>query len=111
MEVLEDSRGTQFIETGIDFSSSLRGTEFNIRAAYLTTNMDKRGAEFRAMVQFGESPGIFVDYFKPLDDGLRYSIRPSLFAFSRPLLFSNKQGDAVAEPGIREAGDSVIFGR
>lgn len=111
IEVLEDSRGTQFIETGLDFSSSFRGTEFNIRAAYLNTGMDKRGAEFRALVQFGESPGIFIDYFKPLDDGLRYSIRPSLFAFSRPLLFFNDKGDAVAELDIKEAGASVTFGR
>lgn len=111
IHVLEDSRGTQFIETGIDFSSSLRGTEFNIRAAYLNTAMDDRGAEFRAMVQLGESPGLFVDYFKPLDDGLRYSVRPSLFAFSRPLLVFDAAGDAVAEINVKEAGGSITFGR
>lgn len=111
IHVLEDSRGTQFLETGMDFSSSLRGTEFNIRAAYLNTAMDKRGAEFRAMVQLGESPGLLVDYFKPLDDGLKYNVRPSLFAFSRPLLVYNDKGDAVAELDVKEAGGSLTFGR
>jgi NTE family protein len=111
IQVLEDSRGTQFIETGMDFSASLRGTEFNIRAAYLNTGLDERGSEFRAMVQLGESPGIFLDYYKPLDDGLKYALRPSLFAFSRPLLLFDDQGDAVAQVDVVEAGGSLKFGR
>ena len=111
IHVQQDGRGTQYIETGMDFSSSLRGTEFNIRAAYLNTALDDRGSEFRAMVQIGESPGILLDYFKPLDDGLKYSIRPSLFAFSRPILVFDDKGDAVAQIDVWEAGGAVSFGK
>ena len=111
IEVLEDARGSRFLETGLDLSSSLRGTEFNIRAAYLNIGLDKRGAEFRTMVQFGESPGIFVDFYKPLDDTLRYSVWPSAFAFSRPLLYFDDKGHPLAELDIKEIGGSITFGR
>ncbi len=49
--VLQDERGTQFVETGLDLSFSGRGTDFNIRAAYLNTGLDKRGSEVRVMAQ------------------------------------------------------------
>jgi len=109
--VLQDERGTNFIETGLDLAFSDRGTTFNLRGAYLNTGLDERGAEFRAMVQIGESPGIFVDYFKPLDDGLRYSIRPAASVFSRPLLIYDDVGDAVAEIDLDELGASLALTR
>ena len=74
--------GTQFIETGLDLSFSSRGTDFNFRAGYLNTGLDDRGSEFRALAQAGESPGIFVDYYRPLDDRLKYSFEPSHYVIS-----------------------------
>jgi NTE family protein len=109
--VLQDERGTDFIETGLDLAFSTRGTTFNLRGAYLKTDLDERGAEFRAMVQIGESPGIFVDYFKPLDDRLRYSFRPSANYFSRPLYFFDSKGDALAEVELHEYGGTLALTR
>ncbi len=109
--VLQDERGKQFIETGLDLSFSGRGTEFNIRAGYLNTGLDDRGSEFRALVQFGESPGLFVDYFRPFDNGLKYSFRPSLSIFNRPLLIFDDKGHALAEIELDEAGAAIAFGR
>ena len=109
--VLQDERGTAFIETGLDLGFSDRGTTFNIRGAYLNTGLDERGAEFRAMVQIGESPGIFLDYFKPLDDGLRYSFHPSASVFSRPLLIYDNEGDALGEIDLNELGASLSLTR
>ena len=109
--VLQDERGKQFIETGLDLSFSGRGTDFNIRAGYLNTGLDDRGSEFRALVQFGESPGLFVDYFRPFDNGLKYSFRPSLSIFNRPLLIFDDKGHALAEIELDEAGAAIAFGR
>jgi NTE family protein len=109
--VLQDERGKQFIETGLDLSFSGRGTDFNIRAGYLNTGLDERGSEFRALVQFGESPGLFVDYYRPLDNGLKYSFQPSLSFFSRPLLIFDDEGHALAEIELDEAGGAIAFGR
>ena len=109
--VLQDERGTDFIETGVDLAFGERGTTFNLRGAYLKTDLDERGAEFRAMLQIGESPGVFVDYFKPLDDRLRYSFRPSASLFSRPLYLFDLEGDALAEVELDEVGAAVAFTR
>ena len=109
--VLQDERGTQFIETGLDLTFSGRGTDFNIRAAYLNTGLDERGSEFRAMVQFGEAPGIFADYYRPLDDGLKYNFHPSFSLFSRPLLIYDDKGDALAEIELDEVGIALTFAR
>jgi NTE family protein len=109
--VKQDERGTQFIETGLDLSFSGRGTEFNLRGGYLNTGLDDRGSEVRAMVQLGESPGIFADYFRPLDDALKYSFNPSISIFSRPLYIYNSNGDAIAEIELDEIGGAIAFGR
>jgi NTE family protein len=109
--VLQDERGKQFIETGLDLSFSGRGTDFNIRAGYLNTGLDDRGSEFRALVQFGESPGLFVDYFRPFDNGLKYSFQPSLSIYNRPLLIFDDKGHALAEIELDEAGAAIAFGR
>jgi len=109
--VLQDERGKQFIETGLDLSFSGRGTDFNIRGGYLNTGLDERGSEFRAMAQFGESPGLFVDYYRPLDNGLKYSFQPSLSVFNRPLLIFDDKGHALAEIELDEAGAAIAFGR
>jgi len=109
--VQQDERGKQFIETGLDLSFSNRGTDFNIRGGYLNTGLDDRGSEFRAMAQFGESPGLFVDYYRPLDNGLKYSFEPSLSIFNRPLLIYDDKGHALAEIELDEAGAAIAFGR
>jgi NTE family protein len=109
--VVQDERGADFIETGLDFSFSSRGTTFNIRGAYLKTDLDERGAELRAMMQIGESPGLFLDYFKPLDDRLRYSFHPSASYFSRPLYFYDLEGDAIAEVELDEIGAAASLTR
>ena len=109
--VLPDDRGNHFIETGVDLSFTTRGTAFNLRGGYLNTALDDRGSEFRAVLQIGESPGIFVDYFKPLDDGLRYSFEPSAYWSSRPLYIYDSNGDARAEVEFHEWGGSLALGR
>jgi NTE family protein len=109
--VQQDERGTAFIETGMDIAFGGRGTTFNLRGGYLKTDLDERGAEFRAMVQIGESAGIFIDYFKPMDDRLRYSFHPSAFYLDRPLYVFDNEGDALAEVELNEYGGSLSLTR
>jgi len=109
--VHQDERGKQYIETGMDLSFSGRGTDFNIRGGYLNTGLDDRGSEVRAMLQLGESPGLFTDYYRPLDDGLKYSFEPSLSIFNRRILIYDEKGHALGEIELDEAGAAITFGR
>ena len=109
--VQQDDRGHQFLETGLDLSLSGRGSSFDIRLGYLNTQMDDRGSEFRAVVQIGQSPGLFANYYKLLEDGLKYSFEPSMAIFSRPLLIFDGNGDAISEIELDEIGAAITFGR
>jgi len=109
--VRPDERGNQYIETGLDLTFSARGTAFNIRAGYLGTALDDRGSEFRAVAQIGESPGLLVDYFKPLDDKLKYNFEPTAYLIKRPLLLYDDAGDALGEITLKEWGGSVSLAR
>ena len=109
--VFQDERGDRFIETGLDLSFSGRGTDFNLRAGYLDTGLDTRGSEFRALIQFGESPGLFADYYRPLDDSLKYSINPSFALFRRPIFIYDNEGNAIGEIEVDEVGAAIALGR
>jgi NTE family protein len=111
ISVSQDDRGTQFVETGMDLNFSGRGTDMNFRGGYLNTGLDKRGSEFRAMVQIGEAPGLFADYYRPLDNALRYSFHPALAVFRRPLLLYDPDGNALAEIELDEIGAAIALGR
>jgi len=111
ISVSQDDRGTQFVETGIDLNFSNRGSDLNFRGSYLNTGLDKRGSEFRAMIQVGESPGLFADYYRPLDDHLRYSFHPSVAIFRRPLLLYDDDGHALSEVRLDEAGAALTLAR
>jgi NTE family protein len=109
--VRPDERGNQYIETGVDLAFSARGTAFNIRGGYLSTALDDRGSEFRAVAQVGESPGLVLDYFKHLDDRLRYSLEPSAYLIRRPLFLYDRGGDALGQIELDEWGGSILLGR
>ena len=111
ISVFQDERGDRFIETGLDLSFSGRGTDFNFRAGYLDTGLDTRGSEFRALLQFGESPGLFADYYRPLDDGLKYSLHPSIALFRRPIFIYDNEGNAIGEIEVDEVGAAIALGR
>lgn len=109
--ILQDERGTDFIETGLDLSFSARGSTINLSGAYLKTDLDERGSEFRAMLQVGESPLFYSDYYKPLNDRLTYSFMPSFSIFRRPLLIYDGNRDALAETKLDEIGGAIAINR
>jgi len=109
--VRPDERGNQYIETGLDLAFSARGTAFNIRGGYLSTALDDRGSEFRAVAQIGESPGLLLNYFKPLDDELKYNFEPTAYLIKRPLLLYDDAGDALGEITLKEFGGSIVLSR
>ncbi len=111
IQVDEDSRGTDFLETGITLAGNGRGTFFNLRAGYLKTNLDQRGSEFRAVVQLGDEPGVFTDVYKYLDDRQQWFINPYLTAQRRDLLAYDDDGNALANIRVTDYGGGMSFGR
>jgi len=109
--VLQDDRGTDFIETGLTVAASGRGSIINLQVGYLKTDLDERGSEFRAVVQAGDDVGLLTDVFKYLDDRRAWSVNPYAFASRRDLLIFDPDGRALSQARVSEAGAGLRFGR
>jgi len=67
IEVDQDQRGTDFIESGLGLSGDGHGTSLDLRAAYLKTDLNDKGGEFRAAIQLGSEFGLSLDSYLPLE--------------------------------------------
>jgi NTE family protein len=111
IQVKEDERGPDYIETGLDMSSNSREASLNLRLAYLKTDLDDKGAEIRTALQIGEDLGLLVEYYKPLDKKLKWILRPAVTASREEFRAFDQAGHAVTEFDIDEINTELAFGR
>jgi len=111
IEVDQDQRGTDFIESGLGLSGDGHGTSLDLRAAYLKTDLNDKGGEFRAAIQLGSEFGLSLDSYLPLDKRLRWSINPGIFASKRSLLYYDDDGHPLIELDVAEYGGELSIGR
>jgi len=74
--VEQDSRGTNFVEWGVDIASDGNDTTLDLRLAYLKTDLDEYGSEFRTLVQVGDDVGLGLELYKALGPELKWFLRP-----------------------------------
>lgn len=108
--VRQDSRGTEFLETGLSIASSGRGSFINLQVGFLKTDLDDRGSEFRVVGQAGDDFGLLADVYKYLDDGQRWFVNPVVFGSRRDLLIY-ENGQALSEVRVSELGGALQAGR
>jgi NTE family protein len=111
LEVEQDVRGTQFIETGLGISGDSRGTSLDLKLAYLKTDLNDRGAEFRGAIQLGKDPGVSSEIYLPLDSRSRWILQPQLRASRRDVLVFDNNGDPLGELELQEVAGEIAFGR
>lgn len=109
--VLQDQRGTDLIETGMTISGGGQGTQINVQAGYLKTDLDPYGSEARAVVQVGNDFGLAADVYKYLGDNRRYYFWPRVSLSRRDLLIYNPTGQALGEASIDEGLLGLSIGR
>jgi NTE family protein len=110
LHVTQDSRGTQFIETGLDFSGDGDSTAINLRLGYLNTALDDYGSEFRALGQVGEDPALLLDVYKYVNPELKLFAQPRLFAERREFT-AYEDGDALLTSQVNQYGGALGVGR
>ncbi|MDX1460055.1 MAG: BamA/TamA family outer membrane protein [Xanthomonadales bacterium] len=111
VQVEPDQRGTDFIESGLELTGGPRGSNVNLKAGYLKTDLDERGSELRGIVQVGNEQGLLAEYYKPLDDGLRWILHPQLTVTRRNFTSFDPGGAALAEWEVDEYGAELRIGR
>jgi NTE family protein len=110
LHVIQDSRGTQFLETGLDFSGDGDSTAINLRLAYLNTALDDYGSELRVLGQIGEDPALVLDAYKYFNPRLKIFAQPRLFAERREFT-AYDEGDAFLTSQINQYGGALGVGR
>ncbi len=111
IQVEQDQRGTDFFQSGIEMFLDERDSGFNIKAAYLKTDLNDWGAEARTAAQIGDDAGLFAELYYPLDDEFRWIFRPQARYSRRELNVFDSDGAAVSQWAIDEYGGLIGFGR
>ncbi len=111
VHVREKSWGPNYVQLGIALASDFEGdSTWNIGVSLLKTALNHRAGEVRLSAQIGDSPAVGVDYYQPLDVGLRYFIEPSVFYDSRS--FSRFEGgEEIEEFRVNRYGGQLSAGR
>lgn len=111
IKVDADPRGSDFIQSGIEIFGDERDSGFNIKLAYLKTDLSDRGAEVRTAFQVGEDFGALGELYYPIDNQLRWIFRPEVRYSRREIDVFDPNGGATSEWNIDEYGGRVGFGR
>jgi NTE family protein len=111
----QDSRGTQFIETGLDLAAGEDSSSFNLRVGYLKSDVGKLGGEFRASIEVGQDYGIYTELYQPLDRQRRWIVLPTLQWGHFNVNQFDDNGNKIRQSGINQAsagfGLGYEFGR
>lgn len=109
--VSQDTRGTQFLETGLTFSGDGDDSSFNVRLGLLKTDLDGYGSEARALAQVGDDPALLLELYKYFDPNLRWFIQPQLAAERRGITQYDEDGDALMRMQVDQYGAGLGIGR
>jgi NTE family protein len=103
--------GPDYLQFGLNLETDFDGeSKFNFDVAYLKTNMNARGAEWRSGVTMGQDPGVFTEWYQPIDKGLHYFVNPRA-GFSRRSVNVFEGSNKVAEYRIEEFEVRLDAGR
>jgi NTE family protein len=107
----EKSWGPNYLRFGINLEDDFNGnSSYNVAARLTRTEINKKGGEFRAEVQIGESPRLFAEFYQPLDFASRWFVNPKIeYQRDSSVLFDN--GQQIAQLGSNLAELSLEGGR
>jgi NTE family protein len=111
VSLTERSWGPNYLQLGVEYSSaSDQDALFGLAASYLRTEINDRGAEWRATFFVGDEPGFITDMYLPLGPKALYFIAPEL-DFETELLNLYDLDTLVAEVKKREGLLEIAGGR
>jgi NTE family protein len=111
LTVDQDARGTDFIEWGLDVQGDGDESDMNLRIAYLKTDLDSWGSEFRALLQAGDTPGVMTELYKGLGPELRWFVRPRVYAQWDDVVVYDVRGQPTQVVNIDQWGGDLALQR
>lgn len=110
LQVTQDSRGTNYLEWGLDLFADDLTNGFNLRLGYLKTDLDELGSELRVAAQLGREKMLVFDLYKYLDKSAKFFVLPRAFAETREFTeFVDDEASSINE--LQQYGVDVALGR
>ncbi|UCF05234.1 MAG: patatin-like phospholipase family protein [bacterium] len=107
----EKSWGPNYLQFGVAVFEDFEGPNFNLAAAYTRTAVNRLNGEWRTGFQVGQEPGVFTEFYQPLDHALRNFVHvEALFTEQADNVF-DADGNKLTELGLRRGGIGLAGGR
>ena len=110
LHVRQDSRGSRYLEWGLDLFTDDVSNGFNLRLGYLKTDIDGLGSELRLAGQLGTERMIVADLYKYVDRRAKTFVLPRLFAENRQFT-EYRDDEPVATHRVSQYGADLALGR
>ncbi|MDH4049556.1 MAG: patatin-like phospholipase family protein [Gammaproteobacteria bacterium] len=102
--------GPNYLQFGLELSEDFsQGSNFNIGIAYLQTEVNSMGGEWRAQFDFGERQGFSLDWYQPVSYRSQYFVEAEALIGRRNFRFF-EQGEAQADVRIDGWGGTLSAG-
>lgn len=106
----ESQWSSDYLTLGFDINNEYQqGTNFDLRAAYRSTWLNRYGGEIFATGDVGSSPGFDVEFYQPLNLSQTYFIQPSLYR-KREVFTVFDNDEKIAEYKLQRSYSELALG-
>lgn len=110
VEVVEKPWGPNYLQGGITFQGDWNNDSgINLGVSYTRTAVNTLGGEFRSILELGERPRLFGEFYQPLDTHSDYFVNPQM-ELTRLAIGQYEDGKNIAEYRQRKAQLSLEGG-
>ena len=110
VDAVPRSWGPSYLQFGLQLSEDFsQGSDFNVGIAYLQTEANALGGEWRAQLDLGERQGLSIDWYQPLGVRSRYFLEAEAVLARRSFRFF-EQDEAVADVRVEGWGSRLSAG-
>jgi NTE family protein len=108
----ERSWGPNYLQFGLVISGDFEGTNrFNLGVAYARTAINRLNGEWRSGFQVGQEPGVFSEFFQPLDNKNAFFVHPSVWFNEQSEFTFDGEGNKLSEFRLSRWGAELDVGR
>jgi NTE family protein len=107
----ERAWGPNYIQLGLAIFEDFEGPNFNLAAAYTRTAVNRLNGEWRTGLQIGQEPGVYSEFYQPLDPGLRFFLHLRASADEQAESVFDAGGNKLSELNLRRYGIELAGGR
>ena len=112
VQVRPHTYGPNYLETGLNFTSSFTGDFMvNVRAGVLRSPLNPLGGEVRVLAQLGSEPALLAEIYQPLDVRGRYFAGGRASYTGAQLSQFDSSGNRVATYEVPMIGANIYAGR